>query len=128
MMYTEDARDKIISELEKDFVTELSKIDFSNYKPDSPDFMYPLSIGMLCMVLKKKNEEDEKEMSDIDEEISGSKKYLQLYKKTNDNAYHTLALDELRHAKVLVGLVKAHHPTKDVSEYEDKIAKLQSEF
>lgn len=123
MMYSEETRDKIINELEKDFIAELSKIDFSNYKPDSPEFMYPLSIGMLCMLLKKEEKEDS-----IDEEIADSYKYLELYRKTMDNAYHTLALDELRHAKVLVGLMKMHHPEVDVSKYEEKIAKLQSEF
>ena len=123
MMYKESTRQKIIDELQKDFMKELSKIDFSNYSPDSKVFMYPLSIGLLTMLLKDIDGD-----SDIQEEIAGAEKYLDMYEKTSDNAYQTMASDELKHAKMLIGLSKVKHPGVDMSEYEEAIHEISEKL
>lgn len=103
-----------------DFWCELDKVDFSDYRPDSQKFMFPTTIGMLYLVL---DHIDEK--SSVEEEIDGAENYLRLYKETQEPAYHTMAGDELKHAKFLLGKTKQKHPDEDYSEYERHIMDIQ---
>jgi len=124
LQFSEETREQIIEELENDFMTELKKIDFSDYSPRSEVFMYPVTIGMLHFLLTR----DTKEESDIQEEIDGARKYMELHEQTSDAAYKTLASDELKHARMLIGMSKVRNPMKDVSKYEKEINALQSKM
>ena len=114
---------EIKKELLDDFWVALDKVDFSCYRPDSPVFMYPVTIGMLYTVLDKVDPEN-----DVTEEISGAEKYMDLYEETKEPAYHTMAGDEVKHAKFLLGKMKQAHPGVDFSVYEDKIFSLQNKL
>lgn len=117
--------DKSYSEIKKelldDFWIALDKVDFSCYRPDSPVFMYPVTIGMLYMVLDKVDPQN-----DVTEEIEGAEKYMDMYEETKEPAYHTMAGDEVKHAKFLLGKMKQNHPGVDFSEYDKEISELQS--
>lgn len=107
---------EIKKELEKDFKNEVSKIDFCNYNPASREFMSPLSIGMMIMVL----DEAEKTESPIEEEIDGAREYAHQFKKTGRAEYRSMASDELRHASILASL---HN--KDISEYDTEMEEVR---
>jgi len=114
---------KIKEELVSDFWTELDKIDFSNYRPDSALFMYPTTIGMLYLVLDKLDPS-----SAVEDELDGAEEYLHRYEKTKEPAYHTMAGDELKHAKFLLGKLKQEHPNEDYSKFESKVFEIQNQL
>ena len=119
--------DKSYSEIKKelldDFWIALDKIDFSCYRPDSPVFMYPVTIGMLYTILDKVDPQN-----DVSEEIEGAEKYMEMYEETKEPAYHTMAGDEVKHAKFLLGKMKQNHPNVDFSEYDKEILEIQSKL
>lgn len=82
--------------LEKDFTESLAGIDFSApYDPYSREFMKPLFIGMLLTAIKM-NE------NDVEEELDGARKYIELFNETGDSQYRDMAHDELKHAGILI--------------------------
>ena len=82
--------------LEKDFTESLAGIDFSApYDPYSREFMKPLFIGMLLTAIKM-NE------NDVEEELDGARKYIELFNETGDAQYRDMAHDELKHAGILI--------------------------
>ena len=119
----EKSYSEIKKELLDDFWSELDKVDFSDYRPDSPRFMYPTTIGMLYLIL---DELDKK--SPVEEEIEGAEHYMQMYEETKEPAYHTMSGDEVKHAKFLLGKMKQAHPEEDYSAYEEKIFDIQKKL
>ena len=119
----DEYHNKIKEELLEDFWHELDKVDFTNYRPDSPLFMYPTTIGMLYLVLDKVSPSHS-----IEEELDDSEKYLNMYGQTKDPAYHTMAGDELKHGKFLLSKMKQEYPNKDFSRYDEKILEIQSKL
>lgn len=113
--------DEIKDELLDDFWSELDKVDFSCYRPDSPAFMFPTTIGMLYMVLEAVNPKNP-----VEEEIDSAETYLRKYEETKEPAYHTMAGDEVKHAKFLLGKTRQAHPEMDFSEQEKRITEIQS--
>lgn len=107
---------KIREELEKDFKSEVSKIDFCNYDPASREFMAPLSIGMMLMVL---DEEKEEEDNPVEDEVMDAMKYAKKYKNTGRSEYKVLASDELRHASILSSIKGV-----DINKYAPEIDKV----
>ena len=82
--------------LEKDFAESLAAIDFNSpYDPYSREFMKPLFIGMLLTAIKM-NE------NDVEEELDGARKYIDLFNETGDVQYREMAHDELKHAGILI--------------------------
>ena len=86
-----------LEELKKDFKDTVSKINFQRYDPYSRDFMTPLFIGMLFVAMKMICDDD-----DVEEELDGAKEYMKRYSETMDNSYKDMAVDELRHAGILI--------------------------
>lgn len=123
MIYSEETHLKIIDELENDFMTELEKIDFSDYRPDSAEFMYPVTIGMMHKLLKDLSEDDH-----IQEEIDGGWEYLKCFKRTGNSAYKEMASDELKHARILIGIHRVKYPNKSFVNYEKEIAEIQAQL
>lgn len=104
----------IKKELEKDFKSEVSKIDFCNYDPSSREFMAPLSIGMMLMVL-----DADKEDNPVEDEVMDAMKYAKKYKNTGRSEYKVLASDELRHASILSSIKGV-----DINKYAPEIDKV----
>lgn len=115
--------DEIKEELLYDFWSELDKVDFSRYRPDSPEFMYPTTIGMLYLVLDAVDPKN-----DVTDEIESAEEYLRKYEETKEPAYHTMAGDEVKHAKFLLGKMKQSYPNRDMSDYEKHILEIQSQL
>lgn len=85
-----------LEELKKDFIELLHCIDFKHYDPYSKLYMRALFIGQMYMCMKSL------EGDDVEEEIEGAEKYLDMYDETSDNTYKDMASDELRHAGILI--------------------------
>ncbi len=98
----EKARD----EVQKDFLSALSMVDFTGYDSCSFAFRSAKAKGEMWLVLNAmiENGHDEhnadKSLSAIDEELSGAEKYAELYKLTGKSIYREMAGDELKHARL----------------------------
>lgn len=126
-------------ELESDFKQAMNAINFSNYNPNSKEFVNALLIGAMLHVLgydKKDLEHDEhKEDSDnddIDDELHSAKLYLQKYLDTKDELYKEMSKDELKHAEILIKkhqskLLSANKKAK-LKEQENLHASIQTQL
>ena len=91
----------IKDEVFNDFKIALDKIDFTNYNPNSIEFVTAMNLGLMWNILNEMMECGEtpeihtveyKSVDDIDEEINGAKKYLQKYSETGDSKISALRL------------------------------------
>lgn len=90
-------------ELAKDFDTLISKIDFKQYNPNSPEFRNAVLTGIMAFLLCNNHEEYTEEHEDeVKEEMEGAEKYYQKYKVTNDAMFKQMSQDELRHADYIL--------------------------
>lgn len=117
----------------------MNAINFSNYNPNSKEFVNALLIGAMLHVLgydKKDLEHDEyKEDSDnddIDDELHSAKLYLQKYLDTKDELYKEMSKDELKHAEILIKkhqskLLSANKKAK-LKEQENLHASIQTQL
>ena len=87
---------EMLEELEKDYHTLVSRINFKDYDPLDPNFMKASVVGLMWLVGNKLM------CNDVEEELDGAEKYFRLYEETGDAAYKTMATDELRHAETLI--------------------------
>lgn len=89
-------RDKIIGILRDDLTRCLERIDFSGaYNPCGGDFLTALRIGQMMSVLSSPDD-------DVSGELSGAERYLAAYRETSDASFKEMAMDELRHAGILI--------------------------
>ena len=127
----------IKDEVFNDFKIALDKIDFTNYNPNSIEFVTAMNLGLMWNILNEMMECGEtpeirtveyKSADDIDEEINGAKKYLQKYSETGDSNYKEMAGDELKHATILIKKAYSKLPSGDekikLKSYEDEIKKI----
>lgn len=114
---------KVEDEVLNDFHQSLCHIDFDSYNPRSPEFVNALNIGLMWKILKDMEVPAVKEEDDVQEEIDGAKKYMEMYKETKEPVYKTMAGDELRHAEILLN--QEHDmPSKKKEEYKADISNL----
>ena len=84
--------------LKEDFKDALSKIDFEKeYDPYDRAFMKALFLGQMWLAAKWLESDD-----DVDDELDGARKYWRMFLQTNDQSYKEMAMDELRHAGILI--------------------------
>lgn len=109
-------------ELEDDFRHLVSCVDFNGYDPFSRDFMRACLVGQMLMTMKMLG-------NDVEEELEGAEKYLDMYKKTSNVMFRDMASDELRHAG---NLIKFHmsktsdaNEKKRLEDYEKKRADME---
>ena len=127
----------IKDEVFNDFKIALDKIDFTNYNPNSIEFVTAMNLGLMWNILNEMMECGEttetrtveyKSADDIDEEINGAKKYLQKYSETGDSNYKEMSGDELKHATILIKKAYSKLPSGDekikLKSYEDEIKKI----
>jgi lysyl-tRNA synthetase class I len=88
----------IKSELKNDFDSAISNIDFSNYNPNSKEFMTALFVGAMLHLI----DEDEDSDDEIDDELHSAKKYLNRYIENKDLSFKEMVKDELKHAETLI--------------------------
>lgn len=103
-----------MEELERDFKEAVAEIDFKQYDPYSKKFMKPLFIGQLYTAMKMVSSDD-----DVEEELDGAREYMKRYSETMDNSYKEMALDELRHAGILIKKHLANGGNKEKLERQD---------
>ena len=125
--------DSSIDEVLNDFKTALKNIDFSSYNPNSSEFLTALNLGLMWNILCEMNDcgespapiSEHKSVDDIDEELSGAKKYLQKYSETQDSTYREMASDELKHANFLIKKAHSKLPSGEekmkLKSYEDEV-------
>lgn len=125
--------DSSIDEVLNDFKTALKNIDFSSYNPNSSEFLTALNLGLMWNILCEMNDcgesstpiSEHKSVDDIDEELSGAKKYLQKYSETQDSTYREMASDELKHANFLIKKAYSKLPSGEekmkLKSYEDEV-------
>lgn len=105
--------DPKLDELRKDFSELISKIDMSGYSPYSREFMTALFVGQMGVCMKILMDDGEQGiLADIREEVDGMEKYIHDYETTGDPDYKQMAIDEHRHASMLVA--KARTSLDDV--------------
>ena len=107
---------EMLEELEKDYHTLVSRINFKDYDPLDPNFMKASVVGLMWLVGK--------ELccgGDVEEELDGAEKYFRLYEESGDSAYKSMAADELRHADTLI---KKHLAKETDSETRETLAML----
>lgn len=118
---------KVEDEVLNDFHQSLCHIDFDSYNPRSPEFVNALNIGLMWKILKDMEVPTVKEEDDVQEEIDGAIKYMEMYKETKDPVYKTMAGDELRHAELV--LTHEHSlPSKKKEEYKADIVNLSDKL
>ena len=87
---------KLKNELEEDFRHLVDGLDLSHgYEPLSREFMRAAFVGLMLSALKMFGDE-------VDEELEGAEKYIEMYRKTGDSSYKEMASDELKHAGILI--------------------------
>ena len=123
----------IKNEVLNDFKTVLKNVDFSSYNPNSSEFLTALNLGLMWNILNEMSEcgespapaSEHKSVDDIDEELSGARKYLQKYSETQDSTYKEMASDELKHANLLIKKAYSKLPSGEekmkLKSYEDDI-------
>ena len=94
---------EMLDELKKDFDEAINCVDCTGYDPMAKSFLKALYIGLMILILKS-NEDD------VSEELEGAKKYMKAYMEKDDEAYKEIALDELKHAGILI---KKQYATAD---------------
>lgn len=129
----------IKNEVLNDFNIALKSIDFNSYNPSSSEFLTALNLGLMWNILNEMSECGEspapalehKSVDDVDEELSGARKYLQKYSETQDSTYKEMASDELKHANFLIKKAYSKLPSGEekmkLKSYEDEI-KMISEM
>lgn len=128
----------IKNEVLNDFKTALKSVDFRSYNPNSSEFLTALNLGLMWNILCEMSDDespahasDHKSVNEIDEELSGAKKYLQKFSETQDSTYKEMASDELKHANFLIKKAYSKLPSGEekmkLKSYEDEI-KMISEM
>lgn len=115
----------IKEEVDNDFKSSLSKIDFTSYNPLSNEFVSALYIGLMSDLLNDEKEQIKTDKDDIQEELFDAKKYLQKYIDTGDESYKIMAEDEIKHAGILIK--KAMGITLDTQE-RNKLKMYESQL
>ena len=123
----------IKNEVLNDFKTALKSIDFSSYNPNSSEFLTALNLGLMWNILCEMSGDaespalasDHKSVDEIDEELSGARKYLQKFSETQDAVFKEMANDELKHASILIKKAYSKLPSGEeksrLKSYEDEI-------
>ena len=123
----------IKNEVLNDFKTALKSIDFSSYNPNSSEFLTALNLGLMWNILCEMSSDAEspapalehKSVDEIDEELSGARKYLQKFSETQDAVFKEMANDELKHASILIKKAYSKLPSGEekskLKSYEDEI-------
>lgn len=128
----------IKNEVLNDFKTALKSVDFRSYNPNSSEFLTALNLGLMWNILCEMSDDESpapasnhKSVDEIDEELSGAKKYLQKFSETQDSTYKEMASDELKHANFLIKKAYSKLPSGEekmkLKSYEDEI-KMISEM
>lgn len=113
----------IKKELEKDFNKCVKEINAEYYNPLSKAFVKTVLIGQMIELSKYINNESSF-IEDVEEELEGAEKYLEYYDASNDVSFKDMALEELRHAGILIKkyLLKTDDECikRKLNEYEEK--------
>lgn len=88
-------------ELKKDFSKALDKINVDCYSPFSTKFMEALFIGQMLQSVKLLDETNTF-IEEVEDEFADARKYLKDYETYSDTSFKELALDELKHAGILI--------------------------
>lgn len=120
-------------ELSKDFETLISKIDFKQYNPNSPEFRNAVMTGIMSFLLcNGKGHEAVEHEDEIKEEMEDAEKYYQRYKATNDAMFKQMSQDELRHADYILRQKMGAGPTEEeklkYNKYGDWIKSFMSKL